>query len=148
VVERRAAVDQGAHHAVMAEMGGGDQSRAVVPAGDQGGVAAGRQRDFDHFGVVGDGGDGDDVVAVEVEAVHVCAGVEKRLRRLAVAEMGRHHHGRPAAAVRRVELGSRFGQPADRRGIAGRRGAVQTFVSGNLDRAWRDLRRERARHEK
>ncbi len=73
VVERRLGDDERAHHLVVAEVRRGDQRRAVVAAGDVGGLAADRERDLERLDVVGDGGDGDDVVAVVLERVRIGA---------------------------------------------------------------------------
>ena len=67
VIERRVSGNQRPHDFGVTEMRGRNQRRAVINAGDRFRIAAAFKRDLKHRHVVGDRGDGDDVIAVDVE---------------------------------------------------------------------------------
>jgi hypothetical protein len=68
MVQRRAGGDELAHHAVVAQVRGGDQRGAVVAAGGELGAGAQRPAARAAWLVVGHGGDGHGVVAVVAPA--------------------------------------------------------------------------------
>jgi len=78
--QRRAGGDQHLHHLVVAEMRGRDQGGAVVGTGDVLRARPAFERHLQHRHVVGDGGDGHDVVALRVERVRVCAALHQDAR--------------------------------------------------------------------
>jgi hypothetical protein len=92
MVQRRAGGDQLAHHAVVAQVRGGDQRRAVVAAGGE--LGAGAQLPAARAGVfvVGHGGDGHGVVAVVFQRAQVGAGRGQGADRVALARKGGHVH--------------------------------------------------------
>ena len=73
MVERRLGRDQHPHDLGVAEVRGGDQRGAVVAAGDVARAGAAVERELEHLDVVRDRGDGDDVVAVELQRVGIGA---------------------------------------------------------------------------
>ena len=139
MVEWRAGLDQLAHHAVMAQVGGGDQRRAVVAAGGQLGAGA----EFEQHGqsrlVVGDSGDRDRVVAVVLERAEVGPGLGQCANDLVPAGKGRDMQRCAAMAVARAE------QVAVGPGylgcVAAPGGRVQTLVGRGLRRRRADLGR-------
>ena len=74
VIERRARSDQAAHNLDMAEMRGGDQRRSAIGARRQPRIVAELDGERHEFGIVSDGGDGNDIVGLGVQRVHIGAG--------------------------------------------------------------------------
>ena len=140
MVERRAGRDQRAHHLVMAEMGGGDQRRAVIGAGDVGRLAAAFQRRLEHRHVVGNRRNGDDVVALAVERVRIGAERHEFHGRGILLGEGGDVEGRAAVRVAHVHIGAVLDEPLDRRRIAARRRRVKAVIGGEFGRVRRRLR--------
>ena len=78
VVERRSACGEQADDFVVAEVGGRDQRRAVVGAGDEVGAIAELQGQRDQVEVVGHRRDGQHVIGLALERIQV--GARRRQR--------------------------------------------------------------------
>ncbi len=131
----------------MAKLGGGDQ-RGAVPVGvDQVGAVAEIEGELHQVGIARDGGDGDDIVALPVLGVHVGAALGQGPDCGILRAEGRDDHRRPAAAVARVHLGAFGDQPADRRHVAVKGGAVEAVITRDLGGGGRGLGRGGRRHE-
>jgi hypothetical protein len=139
VVERRLGADQHADHLGMAEMGGGDQSGAVIGTGGQAGAGAARQQSFQHRAVVLDRRNGDRVIALGIERARIGAVLEQGAHRGAAPREGRDMQGRAAMGIRRVEVFAGFGQAADLCGVTGGRRRVEAAIGGQLGRSRRSL---------
>lgn len=84
-------------------MSGGDQGGAVVGTGDVARLAAAFERDFQHRQVIGDRGDGYDVVFLCLKRIGVGAEPHQGTRGLRLLHKSRHMQWRAGAAVARVE---------------------------------------------
>jgi hypothetical protein len=87
----------------MAEVGRGDQRRADIGAGDVLGRAAAFQRQFEHRHIVGDRGDGDDVVLLRLQRIGIRLVAQQRARGALLLHEGGDMQRRAALAVAGVD---------------------------------------------
>jgi hypothetical protein len=145
VVERCLGGDQRAHNLVVAEMGGGNQRRAVIGAGDVRCLAAKLQCELEHRHVIGDGGNGDDVVALRLERVGVGAATCQSLGGAGLFEESRDMQRCAAVTIAGIDQCAGGAEALDRGDVACGAGRVQALIGGNFGRAGRNLRQGRAR---
>ena len=113
-------------------MGSGDQRGAVVGAGDGARVAATGERDLEHFEVVVDCGDGDDVVALGVERVGIGAKPDERARRPVLPAESCDVQRRAAVGVLDIRLLAFGDELFDLGDIAARGGVMQTGIDAQF----------------
>ena len=150
MIERRAGADERLHHLGMAEMRCGDQGRAVPAAGDVPGADAQRQRHLQRRDVVGYRGDGDDVIAVILQRIHIGAGGGQRAQGVMLACVSGHVQRRAAMAVAgidRIGVAASGQQRLDARRVAALRGIEQSVVAHDIGGGGRHLRLERGWRE-
>jgi len=134
VIERCAAVDQSTDDFMVAQVGGRDEGRSLIGAGDQIGAVSEFNRERHHFGIVRDRGDGQHVVDPVLEPIHVGAGFGKRAKGIIVRGESGHMRGGASGAVPRVRIGARRREPPNEFDVPFMRGAVQPVVHRDLGR--------------
>ena len=140
VVKRRAGIDQHFDDEIVAEMGGGDQRRAVVTTGDLFRTGAQLQQHAQRADVVGHCRDGHRVIAIAFFRIDIGAGLDQRGDGIAVLLEGRHMQRRAAVAVTHVEVGAARGELFDFRRIAARRCREHAGILRDLAGGRRNLR--------
>ena len=139
VVQRRTGGNQLPHHAVVAQMGGRDQRRAIVATGHQFCAGTQLQQHTQGFLVVGHGGNGDGVVTVVFQGSQGRAALGQGTQGLALARKRRHVQGRAAMGIARVRVGPGGQLPLQLGQIALLRRLVQALVTGNFGGTGRNL---------
>ncbi|VVT58189.1 hypothetical protein BOS5A_200461 [Bosea sp. EC-HK365B] len=139
MVERRAGRDQFAHHAVMAEMGGRDQSRAEIGAGDGARVAADGERSAHGLDIIRDRRDGDRVIGAAVEGTRISTCPGELAHRLALAGMGGGKQCGTALTVAGFEAMAGRDRLPEGYKIAAIGRQMQPVIGRHLGRRWRNL---------
>ena len=106
VVERRSAFGEQPDHFVMTEVGGRDQRRAIVGAGDEIGAVAELQGQRDQGRVVGHCRDRQHVVGLALERVQVRARRRERAQGIVVRRKRRDMRRRAPGPVAGFEIGA------------------------------------------
>ena len=139
VVERRAGGDQHPDDLVVTEVRGGDQRGAVVGAGHVLRAGAAFERDLEHRHVVGDGGDGHDVVALRVERVRVCAALHEHPGGVVLPAVRGDVQRRAPVAVAQLAVRAGGDEALDLGDVAGGGRGVQAGVRADFRLGGRDL---------
>ena len=128
MIERATCRDQHANDLRVSQMGGGNQRRPVIAAGDRAGIAAAVERNPQHRHVVGDRGDGDDVVAVDLQRLGIGAEPQQRARRFVLLLIDGDMQRRPLPPVDRFSVRAGCDKTLDCRDVARSSGRVQTGI--------------------
>ena len=116
-----------------------DQRGAVVAAGDVGGLAAKFERELERRHIVGHCGDGDNVVAVLLQRIHIRPGRSQRTHGVVLGEMGSSVQGRALVAVTRIHLCAACDQRFDVSRAVAQRRCEQALVLRKFATGRRDL---------
>jgi hypothetical protein len=134
VIERRARRDQPAYDLGVTEMGGRDQGGAVIDRGDGARIAAAFQRDRQALRIVGDGCDGDDVVAAEFQLIGVGLQAQQGPRGIVLFLEDRNMQRGALLRVGGVDRIARTYAAFNRRDIAARGRLVQAGIARDFAR--------------
>lgn len=118
MIERRFRRDQRALDFIVTEMRGSDERGAVIGAGDVRRLAAACKRGLEHRYVIGDRGDGDDVVLLCLQRVRVGAETHQGARGIRLAHEGGDMQRRARVAVARIDRRARLHQLFDFSNVA------------------------------
>lgn len=132
VVERSAGGDQAADDLDMAEVRRGDQRSAVIRTGDKAGIVAEFDGQRHQLGIVRHRGDGDHVISLMLQRVHIGPGLGKRAQGGILRGEGRYMGRGAAAEITGIQVGAIGGKPADGGGVTLMRGAEQPVVAGDF----------------
>ena len=139
MVQRRASGDQLPHHAVVTQVGSGDERRAVVAAGHLFGAGAQLQQHAQRGLVVGHGGNGHGVVTVVFQQIQASARFGKGADRFGLPRVGGHMQRCAAVSVAGVQIGPCRDQLGERMHVTPRRSGMQALVGRCFGRRGRHL---------
>ena len=139
MVQRRTGRNQLPDHPVMAQVGGGDQCRAVIATGDLLGGRPQGQQHAQRFLVVGNGGNRDAVVAVFFKQVEIGACLGERADCARLSGKGGDMQRCSPVTVAGIEVGLGAREFFNLRCVAPVGGGVQALVAGGFGGARADL---------
>ncbi len=139
MVERYAGADQFAHHIDMTQVRCRDQRGALPATRDVARSTANRQRNSQCRDIVGDRGNGDDVVLVRFQRVGVRSGQDERTHDVMLAGEGGDVQWRATVGVSGAEIFAAGGQSLDRARVPRRCSGERSRIGAQFRTTWRNL---------